>query len=230
MAPSIRRLPRATALAAAALLPATLLFPAPVGARDGHEARINRQLSSAHQPVVSRADYSFDALGGPGGLAPGEAQRLAAWFDGLALGYGDTVTIAEAGGWHGDPASDAVSAVLSRYGMLLANEGAPANAGRPPANSVRVVVSRATATAPDCPNYATGNEPDYGRHTLSNYGCAAAQNLAAMIADPQDLVQGAQGAPGVDPRLTLKAVAAWRDAEATGKNGLKAEKISGGSK
>jgi pilus assembly protein CpaD len=209
-------------VAAALALAATLAAPA-AARKHVQDPANNRQLSSAHQPVVSRADYTFDAVAGPSGLAPGEAQRLAGWFDGLTLGYGDTVTLAEPGGWHGDPAASTVSAVLSRYGMLLAAEGAPASAGHPPAGSVRVVVSRAVARVEDCPDYSNGNQPDYARHTLSNYGCATAGNLAAMIANPQDLVRGHEAGPATDPRISTKAVAAWRDADPTGKGGLKSE-------
>ena len=150
----------------------------------------NRGLESEHQPIVSRTDFSFDAVTAPHGLAPGEAQRLAGWFDGLALGYGDTVTLADPGGWHGDPASDGVGMVLSRYGMLLSGNGAPPEAGRPPMGSVRVVVSRAVARVEGCPDWSRGNTPGFDNATMSNFGCAAAQNLAAMIANPQDLVRG----------------------------------------
>lgn len=218
-------------LACAAILAvaATAAHAAPRATPAAH----NRGLASEHQPIVSRTDFVFDAVVGPNGLATGEPQRLAGWFDGLALGYGDTVTLADPGGWRGDRASDGVGMVLSRYGLLLSGNGAPLEVGRPPAGSVRIVVSRAVARVDGCPDWARGNYSGFDNATASNFGCAAAQDLAAMIANPQDLVDGAHAATGADARISVKAIDTWRDADATGKGGLKAVSTgssSGGSK
>ncbi len=190
----------------------------------------NRGMAAQHQPVVSRTDFAFDAATGPGGLAPGEPQRLAGWFDALALGYGDTVTIADPAGWRGDPVSDGVGMVLSRYGMLLSGNGAPTEAGRPPAGSVRIVVSRAVARVDGCPDWSRGNYSGFDNATMSNFGCSTAQNLATMIANPQDLVEGARATTGADARISVKAIDAWRDADATGKGGLAKQSTTQGGK
>ena len=44
-------------------------------------------------PVVTSADYVFDAAAPSGALAPGEGERLNGWFQGLGLGYGDTIYV-----------------------------------------------------------------------------------------------------------------------------------------
>jgi pilus assembly protein CpaD len=218
------RLPLACAVLALAVSSAATAAPRPTS--PDH----NRGLESEHQPVVSRTDFSIDVVVGPSGLATGEPQRLAGWLDGLALGYGDTVTLADPGGWRGDPAADGVGMVLSRYGMLLSGNGAPVEAGRPPAGSVRVVVSRAVARVDGCPDWSRGNYPGTDNATTSNFGCATAQNLAAMIANPQDLVEGARAAPGNDAVVSIKAIQAWREADSTGKGGLtKTSTKSGGN-
>lgn len=202
---------------------------APAAAHETPPAH-NRGMESEHQPIVSRTDFTFDVVTAPHGLATGEAQRLAGWFDGLALGYGDTVTLADPSGWHGDSASDGVGMVLSRYGMLLSGNGAPIEAGRPPAGSVRIVVSRAVARVEGCPDWSRGNYSGFDNATMSNFGCAAAQDLAAMIANPQDLVEGAHAAPGSDALVSVKAIDTWRAADPTGKAGLTKQSSTEGSK
>ncbi|USI71937.1 CpaD family pilus assembly lipoprotein [Sphingomonas morindae] len=206
---------------------------APAVARD--RPSYNRSADSMHAPIVSRTDLMFDVAMAGGALAPGEPQRLADWFDSLALSYGDTVRV-DASGVGGDAAAaDGVGAVLSRYGMLLAHSPAPVTAGHPAPGTARVVVSRAIARVEGCPDWARGNWAEYDNANTSNFGCATATNLAAMVADPQDLVQGREAGPASDASLSVKAVAAWREADVTGKKGLeetntRATLSSGGGK
>lgn len=197
-----------------------------VDARTSTDPRYNRGLESVHQPVVSRTDFVLDVAAGPGGLAPGERERLAGWFDGLRLNYGDSVTVDRSAVWQGVAAEDAVGAVVAHYGLLVSHAGAPATAGHPAAGSVRVVVSRAVAQVEGCPDWSTGTQ--YGSATASNFGCATATNLAAMIANPQDLVEGRQGDRSGDDTVTLKAIKAYRDAQASGAGGLKSESSKSG--
>jgi pilus assembly protein CpaD len=187
---------------------------------------INRSVDSVHQPVVERTDFLLDVGVGPHGLAIGEADRLAGWFDGLGLGYGDTITIDDPMGWHGGAAQDGVAAVVARYGMLIGHDAPPLTAGRPTPGTLRVVVSRATAHVDGCPDWRHTNS-EYASGSATNYGCATASNLAAMIANPEDLVVGQGGNRTADARLSVKAIKAYRDAAATGAGGLKSESTGG---
>ncbi|MBA2935053.1 pilus assembly protein CpaD [Sphingomonas sp. CGMCC 1.13654] len=221
MAHSISKLRAATA--AVALL---------VGAGAAHaEGPVNRSVDSVHQPIVNRTDYVLDVAATPSGLAPGEIDRLAGWFDGLGLGYGDTITLDDPSGWRGGAAQDTVGGVVARYGMLVSHEGAPVTVGHPAPGTIRVVVSRAVAHVEGCPDYRRGNFADVAGSTASNYGCATATNLAAMIANPQDLVEGHSYDRAADANLSVKAIKAYRDAATTGAGGLKevSSKSSGGN-
>lgn len=220
MAHSISRLRAATAVAVLLL-----------GTGIAQAGSINRSDDSVHQPTVSRTDYVLDIGATPMGLAPGEPDRLAGWFDGLNLGYGDTITLDDPSGRRGGAAQDAVAAIVARYGMLLARDAAPVTAGHPAPGTVRIVVSRAVATVEGCPDYRHGNFAEYSGSATSNYGCATASNLAAMIANPEDLVVGHQGDRSSDAMLSVKAIKTYRDADPTGKQGLKEEssKSAGGS-
>ena len=50
-------------------------------------------FASVNVPVVSSADYVFDAAAPGGALASGDGERLNGWFQGLGLGYGDTIYV-----------------------------------------------------------------------------------------------------------------------------------------
>ena len=201
-----------------------------VAPSDAKPAAPNRTLDNQHVPIVSRTDFVFDAVTGPAGLAPGEGPRLSGWFDGLGLGYGDTIMLDTSGTWHGEGAADAVAHVAADYGMLLSNDAAPATVGHPPAGSVRIVVSRSTASVPDCPDWSIGNTPTHTNTTTSNYGCALTSDFAAMIANPRDLVTGPQAYRGSDAMVSVKAIKAYRDATATGaNNAIKNESSKGGN-
>jgi pilus assembly protein CpaD len=94
-----------------------------------------------------------------------------------------------------------------------------------------VVVSRAVASVEGCPDYRRGNFADVAGSTASNYGCATALNLAAMIANPQDLVEGHAYDHAADANLSVKAIKTYRDAASTGAQGLKevSSKSAGGN-
>ncbi|MDB5690319.1 MAG: hypothetical protein JWL91_2195 [Sphingomonas bacterium] len=176
---------------------------------------VNRGLESVNQPLVTRTDYIFDVRAGMDGLGEGEGQRLAGWFDSLQLGYGDHVSVDDPAG--SPPVRDGVARIAARYGLLLA--AAPPIVG-PVAEpgSARVIVSRSTAAVDNCPNWSRKSQPEFAASTMSNYGCATNGNLAAMVADPQDLIQGRSGDAGSDARTAVKAIRTFRDAEPTGKN------------
>jgi pilus assembly protein CpaD len=57
------------------------------------EDRPGPRPRAVNEPVVSRADYVFDARHPGGMLAATEAARLDGWFRGLELGYGDVVSV-----------------------------------------------------------------------------------------------------------------------------------------
>lgn len=191
----------------------------------------NRGVESVHQPVVARTDYALDVQGDVAGLAPGEAQRLDGWLRTLRIGYGDTVAVDDPHGGGGRTRGD-VAQVAARYGLLLADQ-APVTPAQVAPGTVRVVVSRTTASVPTCPDYSRMYEPNFNAHTSSNYGCATNTNLAGMVANPTDLVRGAPGTGDYDAAAGTRAIAELRAAKPTGEGGTwvksKAEP-AGGSK
>lgn len=207
----------------AALLATTLATTGPAYAqRDSVPSE--RQLESVHQPVVSRTDYVLDLAAGYDGLAEGETARLDAWFGSLELGYGDAVYVEESSPGGG---RQSVANIAGQYGVMIAT-GAPVTAGRMPEASVRVVLSRTTAEVPGCPNWSRRSDTDFANRASSNYGCAVNGNLAAMIADPNDLIRGRSAGPGGDGRTLAKTVETYRKIQPSGSSGeLKTESAGG---
>ena len=174
-------------------------------------------IAAVNVPVVTSADYAFDAAAPGGTLAPGEGERLNGWFQGLGLGYGDTVYV-DSG--YSPAVRSQIAAIVGRYGMLV-TAGAPVTAGAVPAGSVRVVVARRRATVPGCPNWSQPSQPDWDNKTMGNFGCGVNSNLAAMVANPEDLIHGREGAAVTDTRTATRAVDMYRSKALTGQGELK---------
>lgn len=187
---------------------------------------VNRGVESIHQPVVSRADYLLDLRTGGGRLAFGEPQRLAGWLTGLRLGYGDRVSIDDPAG-QGPAVRDAVANVVAGYGLLLSDD-APVTASTVEQGTIRVVVSRMQANVPGCPDWSRDSSIDYDQNTSSNYGCATNANLAAMVANPQDLVHGASGSDLTDQTINSRAIGSFRKAAPSGGGGTTVGASAGG--
>lgn len=180
----------------------------------------NPGIEPVHQPVVERIDYTLDVRASGGGLGDEETLRVADWFETLELGYGDRVSIDDPSPYGNAEARDAIAGQAARYGLLL-SDSAPVTTGAVGEGLLRVVVSRQTASVPDCPDWSRPSQPEFGNSTMSNYGCASATNLAAMVANPEDLIRGQQGA--LDSRVNERAIRVYRAKVPTGAGALKTE-------
>ena len=173
-------------------------------------------LAAVNVPIVSRADYALDLSAPDGSLSSPEAARLDGWFRSMTLGYGDMVYV---DGPMGYDARGDVARIAGQYGMLV-SVGAPMTAGAVPQGMVRVVVTRTSASVPNCPNWSKPPTPNFDNSSMSGFGCGVNSNMAAMIANPQDLVSGREGSGVVDAATASKAVEQYRKAVPTGQQGL----------
>jgi pilus assembly protein CpaD len=199
----------------------TLLLLAVSTALAGCQTAVGRDVPergvvSVNVPVVTTADYVFDAAAPGGALAPGESDRLNGWFQGLGLGYGDAIYI---DGAYSPAARDQVARVAGQYGMLV-SDGSPVTQGAVQPGAVRVVVSRRRAEVPGCPNWSRASEPDFANRSMSNFGCSVNANIAAQVANPEDLLHGQTGNAVADAATGAKAVQFYRAAPPTGAKGL----------
>lgn len=185
---------------------------------------VNRSLDNLHQPVVEHTNYTFDVTTLPGGgIDPVQQARLGDWFAALGLKFGDHVAV-------DDPAQTAathaaVESVAARFGLIL-DPLAPVTEGVLPAGAARVVISRTTASVPGCPDWQSRSDANYANATSRNYGCAVTQNIAAMVANKEDLIHGQTGAGQTVVMTNTKAIDAYRTKAPTGNQGLKQQSTS----
>lgn len=185
----------------------------------------NTSLYSVRQPVVERTSYTLDLATSYEGLSLPEQQRLSDWFDAMNLRYGDRVSI-------DDPVASgatkaAVAAVAARHGILVA-DGAPVTQGQLQPGTARVVLTRSTASVPNCPNWDRKSDANFANATAPGYGCSVNGNLAAMVANPEDLITGQKGTGETVIMSSVKAIETYREKAPTGTGELKATSTGGG--
>jgi len=172
----------------------------------------NRSFYPQHQAVVTHASYVLDLTTTPAGLPVDEVKRLSGWFDAMGLRYGDQVAI-------DDPLANETT--RAQIAALVASRGLTVSP-RPPltqaslnAGTVRVSFTRASASVPGCPDWSANSETNEKNALHPNFGCAINSNLAAMVANPDDLIRGANS--DSNPVATSnKAIGAYREAKPTG--------------
>lgn len=193
------------------------LIAAPLAACNA-ESTGNRGVESVHQPVVSYTSFVLDLRAESGvGISSPEKDRLNGWLDSLTVGYGDSVALA---GAYSAAAKADIAEVLGQRGLLVRDDAA-ITAGTPPYGSVRVVVRRATASVPGCPDWQIKQENTMSGGTSSNFGCATNSNIAAMVANPEDLVRGqTESNGGLRTATSNRAIKDMQAKPTTGSGGL----------
>ncbi|WP_206241553.1 CpaD family pilus assembly protein [Novosphingobium terrae] len=175
----------------------------------------NRLMIPQHQPVVTHSSFSLDLTEGADGIAPSEKARLSGWFDAMGLRYGDQIAI-------DDPAANAktraaVADLAAAKGLMISPQPPLAQAALEP-GTLRIVLTRASATVPGCPDWSANSETNTMNALHPNFGCAVNSNLAAMVANPDDLLHGAHS-DGNPVATSNKAISTYRDAKPTGSGG-----------
>jgi pilus assembly protein CpaD len=185
---------------------------------------VNRSIESVHQPVVERTSYTLDVNAGMGGLPVTEQKRLDDWFDAMDLRYGDRIAVDDP---QTNPTTYAiVQDIAARHGVLLSRD-VPVTPGYVSAGSVRVIVSRSTASVPGCPNWSRKSDTNFESATSANFGCSINSNLASMVADPEHLVKGSSNKGDTVVMSSNKAIDLYRETAPTGGSALKAASTGG---
>jgi len=186
----------------------------------------NTGVYSLHQPIVEHNNFVFDVSTDAGGVPAAEQARLAAWFESIALAYGDHVTVDEPAGYESEAARQDVGTVAARYGLIVDGNASPVTEGRVGAGYVRIVARRSTASVPGCPTW-TDPGIESPLRLSTNYGCAHNSNLASMIANPDDLVRGREASGDGAVVVAGRAIRTYRESQPTGRQGLPAATTTG---
>ncbi|MEO1729166.1 MAG: CpaD family pilus assembly protein [Pseudomonadota bacterium] len=185
----------------------------------------NNSLYSEKQAIVSRQNFTLDVETIPSGLPVSEQARLNGWFEAMDLRYGDRVAIEDPAA---NPAvTNAVNELAGRYGIIV-TETAPTTPGFLEPGDARVVITRSDAFVPGCPDWSAKADSNYFNATSPGYGCAVNSNTAAMVADPEDLLEGKKGTGETVVATGNKAIETLREAPPTGAAGLGDANVQGG--
>lgn len=150
----------------------------------------NTSMYSVNQPVVQRTNYALDInVDGMSGVSAFEKGRVAEWFEALKLRFGDRVAVDHGNAFADAAVNSAIAEAAAKHGVLMSSTP-PVTVGNVAPGTVRVVVTRSSADVPNCPNQSKTTESNFNSSISPNYGCAVNGNLAAMVADPEDLVRG----------------------------------------
>jgi len=127
-------------------------------------------------------------------LTSAQASGLAKFMTRNSIHEGDAVTVVDAGNASTltTARQSAVLAELRAFHIQAASAADPALS----ADTIRVHADRTVVTAPACPDWSKPEADEPNNLPSSNYGCATETNLAAMIANPADLVKPKQGGKG----------------------------------
>ena len=137
---------------------------------------------------------SFEA--GSAGLSPVEQLQLQAFLEQLGAGVTERIEVTALRGADDDGVAAGrlrtLVAELARYG-LEANVTATSPAqSEAEAEQVRIAVLHTVVMIPDC----GVEQPERNKRPEFQLGCTNEANLANMLADPRDLVQGREFGPG----------------------------------
>lgn len=162
------------------------------------ERNIVTMVRLAH-PVSAEQDGAID-------LSQDSLANLESFTTTNEVGYGDVILFDQGADV---PAGriDALAAWFLRQGVTVGENNGVFGA-MPSAGSVMVYVERYTVTAPDCQRWSETSVSNPNNAPGQPFGCTSQSNLAAMVANPRDLVTGERA--GANPDATRKAVKAYR--------------------
>ncbi len=124
----------------------------------------------------------------PGGVtpAPGQIEAFNVLLATGDVGRGDRIVIERGPAILAEARARVLAAALARDGL----RPSVAVAGDVGEGELRLIVDHATARVRGCPNWSKRPGNDFANTVHSDFGCATATDLAAMVADPRDLVEG----------------------------------------
>jgi pilus assembly protein CpaD len=143
-------------------------------------------------------------------LDQAEGHRLESFLTRVGVGYGDRVYLA-AGSPEGveepvasrlaERRTESISGFLGLHNIKIAalinGSGDEASFG----DTVTVLVERHVVSLPACPDWTELPAAKLNNRPTSNWSCATAINFGMMVADPSDLVRGAEPGYGDGERL-----------------------------
>lgn len=190
-------------LATAALVLLASCSPYPRASWTPAEAPVENQVRWVESKHVVRFSPNEAAL------SPGERSRLDAFLSLAHPEYPDRVyVLADDTALETRRATNVRDYLIER--RVPQRQILDGMAGNEGPNALTIVVGRYIVIPPNCPNWSKPSAGDPNNRTSSNWGCATATNLGAMIADPGELVTGKTLGPG-DATVSAGSVQRYRE-------------------
>lgn len=101
-----------------------------------------------------------------------------------------------------------LKSLLKKRGLRLSSEVTPYGLS-PRENQARFLISRYVVTPPRCGDWSQPSTDNYGNASMSNFGCASQATLGLMVANPRDLIIGANNSRP-DAEKASKAIHTYR--------------------
>ncbi len=148
--------------------------------------------------IVTAQEYTYgtDAVfpANHAALSNEEETRLANYIQRMAIGKHDRVNLVVYENGEMTPVIEgrirSIQTILDQQNVQLAGiTWSPKITGED-VDRVRVLVDRYLVTLPGCPDWTKSSWGTFDNQVHSNWGCATAMNLGAMMAEPHDLIAG----------------------------------------
>lgn len=146
-------------------------------------------------PVIAEQDGGAD-------LSDFSLGNLTHFTSTNGVGYGDVILF-DPGADVSDARIEALSNWFTKLGVTVGEMNGIFGA-MPMPGAVTVYVERHVVKAPDCQRWSETSTSNPNNAPGQPFGCVSQSNLAAMIANPRDLVTGESG--GTSPDSATKAV------------------------
>lgn len=173
----------------------------------GHSGWTGNESQKRNMVSAVKLTHDIHFTVDDGAISSEERSRLKEFVTDISPRYGDVVTI-EVDDAHSAQWATAKSE-LRDLGLRVSNAQG-SYGGLLPGDTARVVVTRYVVKPPKCPDWRKQATPDFDNTQSSNFGCATATNLGAMIADPRDLVEGSEYS-GPDAERAADAVRRYQE-------------------
>lgn len=183
------------------------------GAWNGPEDALT--IAEEHPITVDSQVVTLTLDANTGDMSTLDQARVRAFAEGyLENGHGPVSVSAPAGSGKQDASAGARKA-LNDAGVSWEDiSGAGYIPAEGSGNEVVLSYTRYVATPSACGVWEGMKARDYANKRSPNFGCATQNNLAAMIADPRDLVQPTDEAPA-DAMARVRGVNAYRSGKKT---------------
>lgn len=191
----------------------------------GSSAPTNTSLSPTRIPTVSVDQVSHNLYFTNNRISDQEEAALFAFLRSVGPSFADRISIEDPNPENAEARVASLTKILGRMGVGVASIKRVADLSP---GTARIVVSRASVKSDECPDWNDETEVTFKGAASSNYGCATRSNLAKMIADPTDLLEG-RPLSGQGGATVAEPVARWNKRNGATNNSTTSSGGSSGS-